>query len=210
MAERITRVLRKQYGGVPFPSVATPETPGIIKPFSKEARDFLKRKGQPVYPLNGLSLQAQQLAGRPFWGIVDAGDKKLLTMPSMQSEVAFNPSPDKFFLPRSENLSFSQQQEMIDEYSCKLQKEFGSKEIKAVIGDAPDYSLVAFLHLDATGEYLFGAKYNYDCARTKTPTGGSFVAVVGVFDTGFGLHIGSWHADVGYGFVHAAPLVVPA
>lgn len=193
----------------PLPSVTTPETPRIIKPFSKEALDFLKRKEQLVYPLNGLSLNAQKLAGRPFWYIVDVGEK-FLTLPSMFSQVAINSSPDKFFLPKSNKLTLPQQQEIINEYSYKLQKEFGSKEIKAVMGDAPDYSLVAFLHLDVTKEYLFGAKYRYNKARTKTRTGGSTIATVGPFDAGFGLHVGRWDAGIGLDYVHAAPLVVPA
>lgn len=195
---------------ISFPSVATPEKQLEIKRFSKDALGFLESKEQIVYPLNGLSLKAQKAAGRPFWYIVHAGEK-FLTLPSMQSEVAFNPSPDKFFLPKSNNLTLSQQQEMIDEYSYKLQKEFGSEEIKAVMGNASDYSLVAFLHLDATKkkEYLFGEKYNYDYARTKTPTSSSLVAVVGYFHADNGLDVDYWNAGRGHDVVPAAPLVVP-
>ena len=194
-----------------FPSVAAPvETPVEIKRFSEEALQFLKKKDLLHYPLNRQSLKAQKLAGRPFWYIVAAGEQ-FLTLPSMSSQVAINPSPDKFFLPKSNRLTLLQQQEMIDEYSYKLQQEFGSKEIKAVMGDAPDYSLIAFLHLDATKgkERLFGQKYGYNYARTKTPTIGSRVAHVGHFDADHGLSVNNWHAGLGRAYVHAAPLVVP-
>lgn len=191
-------------------SPQTPEKQLEIKRFSKEALDFLKKKELLHYPFNAQSLKVQKLAGRPFWHIVDAGDN-FLNLPSMQSEVAFNPFPDKFFLPKSNNLTLPQQQEMIAEYSYKLQREYGSKEIKAVMGDAPDYTLAAFLHLDATQgkERLFGEKYGYQYARTKTPTGSSLVAVVGNFDADDGLDVDDWNADRGDDGVHAAPLVVP-
>lgn len=208
-ANAISEML-KQRGVDVSPYIAETATQVEVKPFSKEALEFLKRKELLHYSLNGQSLKAQKLAGRPFWYIVDVGDN-FLTLPSIQSEVAFHPSPDKFFLPKSNKLTLSQQQERIEEYSDKLQREFGSKEIKAVMGDAPDYTLLAFLHLDATNgkERLFGGKYHYNYARTKTPTSSSDVAHVGSFHAYDGLAVNDWHADDGYGHVRAAPLVVP-
>ena len=196
-------------------SAKTPETHVEIKTFSKEALEFLKTRKELVYTLNGQSLKDQQLAGRPFWFIFSGGEE-FLTFPSMRSEVAFNPSPEKFFLPESKNLTLPQQEEMIAEYSHKLQKEFGSDTIRAVMGDAPDYTSIAFQHLDATkakgkAEYLFGKEYGgYDYARTKTPTSGSHVAHVGNFNADFGLCVDHLSPDDGHGYVRAAPLVVPA
>ena len=192
------------------PDVKSPEVPVKIKTFSIEALDFLKSKKQLVYPLNGLSLRAQRLADRPFWYMVDAGEQ-FLNLASMYSQVAINPSPDEFFLPESNKLTLVQQQEIIDDYSYKLQIEFGSEEIKAVMGDAPDYTLLAFLHLDAMGgkDPLFGKKYGYNYARTKTPTSDFDVARVGYFRENYGLHIFDWPRDLGLDHVHAAPLVVP-
>ncbi|MBI2613935.1 MAG: hypothetical protein HYW62_04125 [Candidatus Levybacteria bacterium] len=128
----------------------------------------------------------------------------------MQSEVAFHPSPDKFILPKSNRLTLFQQQYMISEYSIKLQMEFGSEEIKAIMGDAPDYSLLAFLHLDTTGKYLFGAEYSYPYVRTKTVGHSSHAAIVGYFSAAWGLRVGDWNARLGFERVHATPLVVPA
>jgi len=192
------------------PTLKTPETQGEIKRFSKEALEFLKKKDLLHYPLNGQSLKAQKLAGRPFWYIVDVSDE-FLTLPSMQSEVAFHPSPDKFFLPESKNFTLPQQQEMIAEYSYKLQREFGSEEIEAVMGDVPDYTLLAFLHLDATKgeERLFGEKYGYKYARTKTPTSISGVASVGGFNADRGFNVDDWHAAYRGGGIFEAPLIVP-
>lgn len=187
------------------------ESKGVveIKPFSKEALEFLKKKHFLYYPLNRHSLKDQELVSRPFWYIVDAGEN-FLNLPSMQSEAAF-PSRDEFLLPKSNKLTLSQQQEMIDEYSYKLQREFGSEELKAVMGDAPDYCLLAFLHLDATKDYLFGEKDNYNFTRTKTPTSGTNVANVGSPKSPhYGLIVNHWDAGLGNDFLYAAPLVVPA
>lgn len=187
-----------------------PEASVSIKPFSKEALDFLRKKGLLYYSLDGQSFITQELAGRPFWYKVKTD--KFLTLTSMQSHVAFNPSPDKFFLRRSNKRTLLQQQEMIEEYSSKLQGEFGSKEIKAVMGDVPDYTSLSFLHLDATKgkERLFGEKYNYGYTRTKTPTIGCSVASVGGFHKLIGLHIRSGRRGSGNRHVHVVPLVVPA
>lgn len=78
------------------------------------------------------------------------------------------------------------------------------------MGEAPDYVELAFAHLDATGERLFGKKYDYNYARTKTPTVDSYVAHVSYFGSVDGLRVDYWYRDDGYGDVFASPLVVPA
>ncbi len=82
--------------------------------------------------------------------------------------------------------------------------------VEAIIGEASDYAELAFAHLDATDGkgYLFGEKYGYNYARTKTPVG-SGVAHVGDFGDVRGLGVGHWHPDNRLGRVFAVPLVVP-
>ncbi|MFH1187033.1 MAG: hypothetical protein V1697_02565, partial [Candidatus Levyibacteriota bacterium] len=91
--------------------------------------------------------------------------------------------------------------------------------VKAIIGDAPDYEELAFKHLNATKgqEYLFGEKYKYNYARTRTGTrtetgirkSRSIIAGVGNFNSSYGLYVGDWNAGGSYRVVHAAPLVLP-
>jgi len=76
------------------------------------------------------------------------------------------------------------------------------------MGEAPDYSELAFAHERVTGVRLFGRDYNFDYARTKTPTSGSYVALVGDFDDN-GLDVYRLHRGHGYDGVWAVPLVVP-
>lgn len=189
----------------------TPETPVEIKRFSEEALDFLRKKGLLHYPLNGQSLQAQQLEGRLFRHIGRVKKHSLFSS-SMLSEAAFNPFPNRFFLPKSNRLTLLQQQWMISQHSIDLQREFGSEEIMAVMGNAPDYTLLAFLHFDATRrtEYLFGQRYNLSYAKTKTPVSGNYnFAIVGNFRT-YGLSVSERNGTKVFDHVFAVPLVVPA
>ena len=102
---------------------------------------------------------------------------------------------------------------MVEKFSQELGKKI--EGVKAVIGQVPDYIELVFQHLDKTKDYLFGAKYNYDYARTKTRIsssriGSSRVAIVGDFGEDDGLVVNGWSLDGGGTYVHVAPLVVPA
>jgi hypothetical protein len=219
----IAKVLREQFGDISFPSVATPasnapsaiENPAVvtlevlveIKRFSADQREVLEKQGFVIYGLRGRSIKILRDAGRKFWSTwhQDRQFADFEALGSMHSEVAINPS--KPFLPKSNNKTLAQQEDMVGKFSEELGKKV--KGVKAIIGQAPDYEELAFQHLDATKEYLFGAKDNYDYARTKTPTSGSDVAGVGCFDAVIGLGVGYWDARRGRDVVHVAPLVVP-
>lgn len=179
-----------------------------VRAFSPESRQALEAEGHVVYSFRGQSIEGMRKAGRPFWNIVDAGPQ-FLALPSRLIEVAINPDPKKFFLPKSNNKTLPQQEEMIAIYSEELRGKTGSKDIAAIMGEAPDYVELAFVHLDATRDRLFGERYDYRYARTKTPTVGSDVAVVGGFLAGHGLGVGGWDRDRGCDIVWAVPLVVP-
>ena len=123
----------------------------------------------------------------------------------MASEVAIK--PDALFIPKSNNKTLRQQEGMVAKFSTDLSKKV--KGVEAIIGEAPDYVELAFAHLDATGDRLFGEKYDYNYARTKTPTVGSSVALVGHFNAVDGLVVNHWHRGLGSSDVFASPLVVP-
>lgn len=199
---------------IPFPAtetavVTTPETPVEIKRFSEEQRKALEKEGYVVYVLTGQSIKTLRDtlrdSGHKFWSDWHEDYPDFEALGSMQSEVAIN--PNKPFLPKSNKKTLSQQEEMVNKFSEELGEEV--KGVKAIIGQAPDYVELVFQYLDKTKDYLFGAKDKYDYARTKTPTSGSSVALVGNFSAVDGLRVDSWDSGNSSDVVHAAPLVVP-
>jgi len=196
----MAQLLRKHFGDVPLP---TSETLPSIKKFSPETKEALEKLGYLIYSLTGKSIKNLKEEGMEFRRIWrrDYPDFEALT--SIRSEVAIN--PDELFLPKSNYKTLKRQEEMVDEFSEELTKKI--QGVKAVIGQAPDYLELAFQHLDKTKDYLFGEKYHYDSARTKTPTRGSYIASIG--GSGYGWRGNSWSAGLGHFGVYAAPLVVP-
>ncbi len=211
-ADIIAGVLKARGKDVTLPKTATTAAPKEtapveVKRFSDEAREALTREGYVIYTLNGQSIRTQREAGRKFWSTWHS-DKQYAdfeTQSSISSEVAVK--PDAIFIPDSNNRTLDQQKDIIYNFSQKLGDKV--KGVEAVMGDAADYVGVAFAHLDATGERLFGEKDQYNYARTKTPTVGGSVARVGDFYADYGLRVNGWDADYRHGLVFASPLVVP-
>jgi len=183
----------------------TPEKQLEIKRFSAEQKEALEKQGFAIYGLTGQSMKSLRDNGHKFWSTWHKDYPDFEALGSMRSEVAINPS--KLFLPKSNNKTLAQQEDMVEKFSQELGKKVPG--VKAIIGQAPDYVELAFTHLDSTKEYLFGAKDNYDYARTKTPTSSSRVASVGHFLAADGLPVDDWRRGSGDDRVHAAPLVVP-
>lgn len=175
--------------------------------FSPDAIRFLRRKGYVIYSLRGESLRDQMEEKKPLFNWVVNVDKGFLNLPSITGQVAFDPSPDGFFLPDSNNSTLKEQQEMIADYSDKLQREFGSDTIEAFMGEVPDVSAIVFSHLKATGgkEYLFGERCGYGYARTRTPTNSERVSYVG--GAGGALVVSGWTADIGNPNIYALALI---
>lgn len=210
------KALLDNFGDVPLPQAsATPKetTPVEVKRFSDEAREALTREGFVIYELTGQSIRNQREAGRKFWSTWhQAKDYEAFeTQESMHSEVAIN--PNQLFIKDSSNRTLRQQEDVISKFSRDLGKKI--KGVEAVMGNAADYVGLAFAHLDETTkaenpEYLFGKKYDYNYARTKTPVrfaGG--VADVGHFDAVYGLDVDGWIPGRGSSNIFASPLVVP-
>jgi len=199
---KIARVLRDQFGDVPLPSA---EALVEVERFAPEAREALEKEGYVIYPLTGQSIKSLQESGRKFWSTWHKNYPDFEALASIRSEVAIN--PNRLFLPESNRKTLVEQEAMVEEFSKELGRKI--KGVKAIIGEAPDYIELAFSHLDATSEYLFGKKYNFDYARTKTATVGSHVPNVGNFHPDDGMYVGHWDRDPGNDYVWAAPLVVP-
>lgn len=202
------RVLLEQYGDEPLP---TQEVAVETKRFSPDLAKSLEKKGFRIYTLTGQSIRSEREAGRKFWSTWHRDYPKFEALTSIHSEVAIDPNPDKFFIPKSNNQTLDQQLEMVADHSRKLQKSLTS-EVQAVMGQSPDYVDLTFSHLTTLKDIkdrLFGEKYGYNYARTQTPTVESVVASVGDFGAAYGLSVSRWHRAGGYGVVFVAPLVVP-
>ena len=150
-----------------------PEVPVEIKRFSQEQRELLERENYLIYGLKKRSVKALKDEGRDFrltWHKELPLDK---TLNSIHSEVAINLS--KPFLVKVDYYRTSvQQEEMVEKFSQELGQRVPG--VKAIIGQIPDYLDLAFVLLDATGQfdpaktYLFGAKnYFYRVMSSLTP-----------------------------------------
>lgn len=186
---------------------ATPKetTPVEIKRFTGEAREALAKEGFVIRELTGQSIASERAKGSKFWSTWHRDYPQFEALTSMQSEVAVKPG--KLFIPRSNNKTLIQQEEMIGGFSQRLGETVPG--VDAIMGEAPDYVDLVFAHLGVTGEYLFGEKDGFNYARTKTPTVGTRVADVGHAHPDNGLRVGDWHRGHGDSLVYAAPLVVP-
>lgn len=208
-ADIIAGVLKARGKDIALPSTEVAKsgeiTPIEIRRFSDEARAVLEKEGYVIDTLTGQSIASLRKAGRKFWSSWHKDYPQLEALISMSAEVAIH--PEKLFIPKSNNSTLAQQEEMINEFSEKL----GTKIplVEAIMGGMPDYVDLAFAHLDKTGEYLFGEKYGFNWARTNTPTVGDYVADVGGFYPSRGLGVDDLGRGRGDDSVFASPLVVP-
>lgn len=179
----------------------------VPKQFTPEARQKLEKDDYLIYSLTGQSIRSLREAERQFRSTWHQDYPDFEELTSRQSEVAVN--PNKLFLVDSNNKTLEQQIKLIDKFSKQLRGRGRIANVEVVLGEAADYCELVFLHLDITGERLFGEKYQYNYTRTKTCVS-SAIAYVGGFRSGDGLDVGHWDPDCGDGSGWAAPLVVPA
>ncbi len=206
-ADVVSAMHKARGNDITLPQSSKETVPVEVRRFSDEAREALTKEGYVIYALSGQSIRSLREQGRKFWSTwhKDGQYEEFETKGSMHSEVAI--SPDALFIPDSNDKTLKQQENAIAKFSKELTKKI--KGVEAVMGEAPDYVELAFAHLDATGDRLFGEKYDYNYARTKTPTVGSRVAGVGYFLAADGLLVGDWDRALGARRVFASPLVVP-
>ncbi len=181
----------------------------IRRPFTDEEKEALKKlRLTAVYSLTGETIFDQIEKGRMFWRLAGSDNSNLPTLRSFQGDVAVDTRPDKFYLPKSNYLALDEQLEMIEEYSHNLQRRLKTTSIEAILGQAPDYTALAFAHRDATGKRLFGYKYSSNYTRTQTPTIGSSFANVGNYSAVMGLDVYDWDKNYGDIRIYAVPLIV--
>jgi len=79
--------------------------------------------------------------------------------------------------------------------------------VEAVLGEAADYTELAFTHLDKTGKRLFGSDYGFNYTRTQTRVEG-LVASVGDLYADNGLDVDNWNPTNRNDNLFAAPLIL--
>ncbi len=180
-----------------------------IKEFSSEARDSLERKGFIIVELTGQSIKSMREAGKPFFSTWHKNNDEFENLESMQSEVAIIPG---LFLPSTANRKFDAQEKEVRRRSGKLRREI--PDIKAKIGESPDYIELAFNLFEKTQElgeefsFLEGKSGLY--AVTNTKISGPNKATVGFFKTDSGLNVSYTPINKGDLVVQAAPFILPA
>jgi len=182
------------------------EVPSGVEGFSAEAREALGKEGYVIYQLTGKSIRTLRENGLEIWSTCQ-DNPGIEDLPSRRTEVAIN--PDQFFLPESNGKTLAEQERMVKKFSRNLRKKI--KGVKAILGKAPDYVEVAFIHLQTTNRYLFGEGDNFGKdTRTKTREVGECVVRVGAFSAKKNaLMVGHGHPDFAWDDVWAAPLIVP-
>ncbi len=179
-----------------------------IQPFTTAEKKAFRKDGHIIYPFSLQTIKTQEEARKPFH-FQDNYGSKFKTTSSMVGEVAFIPNPKRFFIPGSNNKTYEQQEELVKLYEKHLQKSLKLPEnVRVVMGQAPDYTQLAFIHLEETGERLFGLEYGFNFTRTKTSISTHDVANVGSFYSTIGLHVYGWPIYGGLDKVFVVPLVV--
>lgn len=199
----IASIRNNRGADIPLPTTPLTEAEkSEIQRFSNEQREALRKEGYVVYELTGQSIASLRKQGRLFWSTWHKDYPDFEALISGHSEIAIN--PESLFLPGSNYQTLAEQLEAVQKFSDGL----NIQRAKAILGQVPDYTELAFAHLDKTGQRLFGKEYGYNYTRTQTRVG-SGVAGVGSFGVGDGLHVSYWDPGDRHDRLRAAPLVVP-
>ena len=182
--------------------LSDPEVPGKILTFTDKERKALTDDGAVIYLPKGETIRGQKSARRTFWYITDGykegGKNRLTEFPSRRIEVAIYPDPEKFFVPDTFNKDTDRQTVLIEQDADSLRKRLGLENITEILPEASEATEVIFRYFDKTAVRLLGRDYmrdgHWSYIRTATPTNkeGSFVAYVGCWSDGIGLHVYDW------------------
>lgn len=194
----------------------TPEGSHGMRRFSIEQKEALEQEGYVFYGLTRQSIKTLRDNGHKFhWGTSDivlqeqGFNLDFLSLRSMHSEVAIK--PNELYLPDSDTKVFSDQVVMVDRFSQELRNKVSG--VKAVIGELSDYAELAYAHLDARKEFLFGPKYGYRWVNTKTIINANSSevgnAIVGYTPKNGGEFCYDWHLIWRNYRANAVPLVIP-
>lgn len=140
--------------------------------FSEEARTALETAGFTIYSLSGREMHLEKPQYDLGSEIISVPTDNSIRLTSMRSEVAFDPNLTKVdrvpTMTESDELRHQYKTlKKIDEdaidYGSSMQRDLGTRDIKAVLGTTADYIELFEQHLEAKGEYLFDHPY-----ETKT------------------------------------------
>jgi hypothetical protein len=182
----------------------SPEAGGERYRFTPEQKTALEGKGFLIYPLTGQSVATLRAAGHPFWSVWHKGEL-FETIQSHRTEVAIDPT--RLALPKSNRGTMEEQFAMVMAYGREMRRDVTGTA--ALLGNVADYAELAFAHLAAKGQRLFGEDFGFDYARTATSTDGDRFALVGKFSNDC-LGIDTLDRRNTRESVWAVPLVVPA
>jgi len=173
--------------------------------FTSDQRTALEKKGYLIYHLTGQTIETLLYNGKSILSAF-RGDS-IEQLQSMLTEVAIDPK--NLFLPNSNNERMDVQTARVKQFGEKLEKEIPG--VTAIIGHAPDYVELTFLHLASTSKNLFGKDHNFLYTCTTTPTNAvNRLVVVGNFHDFGCLGITNSDATSPSENVWVAPLVVPS
>jgi len=183
------------------------------KCFTEEERKILKDDGAKIYPIEGETIQAQMDAGRPFHYVADR--VLLLNTPSLVSEMAIYPNPNRFFVSSTLGKKLSKQEKLVKKDASQLRKRLGLKGIDEIIPqEAATVTELLFKHRRGSKSkvWLLGESYRHLRVITKNPTdeSGLRVALVSFrFSMGPGLIVETWDRNLGFSDICAIRLIVP-
>lgn len=234
LADIISAVHKLNGRDIPFLSVAVPASnaapavetkplPQEYRPFTDQEKGALMKDGAVILSLTGETIEDEQKARRLFRYVAN-GEDRLLRLPSIRTEVAIYPDPEKFFIPNSGSKDLPTQERLAEKDGQELRKRLGLKDdgVDVIIPDqASTFTEATFKYLDETtkkgkGVWLFGPDYaaaqglSFVYGRTKNPVNesGSRVALVGNAYPDDGLVVSDWNADHGRDGLHVVRLVV--
>lgn len=222
-ADIVSAMLKSRGRDIPLPSVLAPvETKPLsqeFRPLTDQEQERLIKDGAFILDLiTGNTIEDQEGAGRLFRYIYREGGDRLLKLPSIITQVAIYPDPEKFFIPNSGSKNLPTQEELAKKDGQELRERLGLKDdsLDVIIPDqASTLTEVTFRYLDETTKkdkavWLFGPNYGYLYGRTKNPVNdsGSLVANVGNARPGHGIGVSGWSAGGGHEGLHVVRLVV--
>lgn len=183
--------------------------------FTPETEHKLEEAGCLIYYLREQSVKDLRDAGKPLQSNEGQNHQKIDSNASRGTMVAFN--PNQLLLPGSNQKNTVGQFKMVDQYSKILQQRLATRRIQLVPAQLPDWVELTIAHFEATGERLFGSKYDFAFTRTTTSTKMKMfmseyptVASLGNFDAEYGLEIRYWSPIYADSEFWVAPLIVPA
>jgi hypothetical protein len=135
-----------------------------MKRFDRNERETLLKDGAYIYGLAGetmsLQIEIQKQKGWPSFTYIEKPNEEFLLKPSLISEVAIYPDPNKFFIPNSGMAMLYEQEELTKDDTKDLRQRLQLPGISVIIPkEVSTLTEITFKHLDGTGNWLFGCEY---------------------------------------------------